>query len=774
MRTSLRIPRSSALLLLLVTLPGSGLRAQPAPSDPSLQAAGFSGTVTLVDGTPARGASVRAAAVGGAVARTARADDAGHYELAGLPPGEYTLTFEYSGMATQQRTAETVAGQQVEVNASLELASASETIVVTANRREQDLLEVPMSVSALSQTTIDRMGIQTVGDVARAVPGMEIIEQGPGQNRIFLRGVTNPNSLTSLVGVYVDEIPVTTSSVTQLDLRLVDLERVEVLRGPQGTLYGQGSAGGTVRYITQDPLLDSIQGNVSLGTYTTDHGDVSEELTGAINVPLLDDALGIRLSGTLGNYGGWVDQPEAGREDINDQSLRNLNLKALWKPGERFTLRSTALVHRNDGDGIPVGADENYDVTYPNSDPLARQSFDNDYEIYNVTANYAFDGAELMSSTSSVHSDAAYAGIAFRLAPAEIFITDAIDTESVSQEVRLSSRGDGRVTWVVGSFYSDTTLDRDLVLSQYVSGTFLGDVELIGGEDSESWSVYGDASYAVTDRLELGAGIRYFRDRRSTPAGDQTLRETFDSVDPRLYLALHVTDAINVYANVAKGFRSGGFGGDFEGTAFDPEKVRSYEVGAKGASRRLRWELAGYYGEYEDYLAFVLQTDVFGFLTNAGDAEISGLEALLAYSPTRRLTLQLSGNVTDAELVSVKPGATSNLAGDRLDFVTDYTVALAAEYGFDWTSSMPGFFRVDYSQIGPSTFTERTLGIIEAPSDTIRLLGARLGLAQDRYSAELFGQNLLGENQLQDPAWVLGWDSRPRPRALGVKLGYQF
>lgn len=767
-------PQPAPRLALFGTTASNRLEVQPSKNDPSPQAVGIRGTVTLVDNTPAPGAQVRAAAAGGAVTRTTRTDEAGRYVLDELAPGEYTLTFEYPGMATQRQTATALAGRQIEVDVSLDLATAADTIVVTANRRKQDLLDVPMSISTLPQTTIDRMGIQTVLDLGRAVPGLEVSEQGPGQNRIFMRGVANPNSLTSLVGVYLDEIPVTAPAVSQLDLRLVDLERVEVLRGPQGTLYGQGSAGGTVRYITQEPVLDSFHGSVNLGSYATAHGDPSEELTGAVNLPLVDDVLGIRLSGTLGNYGGWIDQPAAGREDINNQNLQDANLKALWKAGERLTLRTTALVHRNDGDGITNGADEDNEVSYPNGDPLARQSFRNDYEIYNLTAQYAFDGVDLLSSTSTVHVDSTHAGMAFRLPPSENFITDAIDSTARSQEVRLSSRGGGRVTWVLGGFYSDTSLERDLTLSQYFDGEFLGDAALVEDEESESWSVYGDASYAVSERLELGAGLRYFRDRRQTPVEEAVLRETFSSVDPRFYLTVHLSDAVKVYANVAKGFRSGGFGGDFEGTAFDPEKVWSYEVGTKGTSQRLRWELTGYYSEYEDYQAFVQQTDVFGFLTNAGDAEVLGLESLLAYAPTRRLSLQISGNVMSTELVSIQPGATSNQLGDRLDFIPDYTVSLSAEHGFDWTSSMPGFFRIDYSQIGPSTFTERTLGIVEVPSDTVRFLNARLGIAWDTVSAELFGQNLLDENGLQDPLAPLGFTSRPRPRAIGVKLGLQF
>lgn len=770
-------------LLMLSVVVAAPLTAQTATNNQAATDtptdASFVGTVTLIDGTPAAGATIEAAQPDEPPIAAAQSDEEGRYAVTDLPPGEYVLSFTFPGMAPQQITAVAVAGQDVEVNANLELGQAADTIVVTSNRREQDLLDVPMSIAALPQSTIDRMGIQSVGDVARAVPGLEVVEQAPGVNRLFLRGVTNGNSLTSLVGVYLDEIPVTATSLTQLDLRLVDLERVEVLRGPQGTLYGQGSAGGTIRYITQDPLLDSFHGNVSLNTYTTENGDMTEELTGAINLPLVENAFGLRLSGTVGDFGGWIDQPAAGREDINNQNLTNLNLKALWTPGERFSLRTTALVHRNDGDGITNGADEDYNVAYPNGDPLAQQSFDNEYEIYNITAKYEFDRVQLTSSTSSVHTNAAHAGIAFKLArsigaPIEQFIADDLDTESTSQELRLSSRGDGRFNWVVGTFYADSTLERDLRLDAYFAGTFLGQNQILAEVDSKTWSVYGDASYAVTDRLDLGTGVRTFRDRRSTPSGDEILRETFDSVDPRFYLTYRLTDNTNIYANVAKGFRSGGFGGDLDGSTFDPETVWSYELGTKGASKRFRWELAGYTSDYEDYQAFVLQTDVFGFLTNAGDAEIKGVEASLAYYPTPRWTLQVSGNVNDAELATVAAGATSNMAGDRLDLVTDYTVAVATEYAFDWTPSKPGFLRVDYNQIGPSTATERSLNIIEASSDTIRLLSARLGVALEAFSVELFGQNFLGEDGLQDPFAILGWDSRPRPRTLGLKFGYQF
>lgn len=245
------------------------------------------------------------------------------------------------------------------------------------------------------------------------------------------------------------------------------------------------------------------------------------------------------------------------------------------------------------------------------------------------------------------------------------------------------------------------------------------------------------------------------------------------SVDPRFYLTFALSKNATIYVNVAKGFRSGGFVGDGTST-FDPEEVWSYEIGTKGSIRQFGWELSAYFSDYKDYQAFVLDAGVSGGIENAGDAEVMGLDWSFTWDTTANLSLTLSGNVVDTELVSVDPAATSNQTGDRLDYVYDYSVNATAEWSFSWAAEAPGFFRLDYSQIGPATLTERSFGIVEAESDTIRLLGVRLGLERGRWAAELFGQNLLDENRLQDPFWPVGWDSRPRPMTYGLTLRGRF
>jgi iron complex outermembrane receptor protein len=648
-------------------------------------------------------------------------------------------------------------------------SSEVEEIVVTAQKREQRLIDVPMSITALSEKTIERAGIQSLLDLGRAVPGLIVTESGPGQNRIFMRGVANGNSSVSLVGVYVDEMPVTGMSLGQPDLQLVDVERVEVLRGPQGTLYGQGSAGGTLRFITRNPSLSGFSGKVTAEGYSTAHGDPSVKVTGVADVTLVPDKVGLRISGTYADIGGWVDQPDAGREDINDQNLRNVRVKALVKATDDLSITGTVVVHRNQGGGIPTGADEHQNVYFPTGDPLARESVKDDYEFYNAAITYDFGGGvSLLSSTSYVHADKSTAGIALKLPGYETFNRDWFEQKTFTQELRLSASNDKGLSWVVGGYYTDDDVDRVLDIDIYVGGPAIF-LSLPSRELSKSVSVFGDVSYALTDRLTLGAGARVFRDRRES---EGVGKDTFESVDPRFYGSFDLTPDSKLYFNVAKGFRSGGL----DVVNYGPESVWSYEVGTKGSAfdHRFRWEVAGFFSTYKDIQIFTIGSGVVGTLSNAGDAEIKGVDWSLGWQATDHLWLEVNGNLTKAEITKTAPGAITTIPGDRVDLVPEYSFALAAEYRFDWRTGAPGFARIDLNRIGPSILTDRSLGILGVESDEVTFLNARLGAEFGRYSIELFGRNLLDENGLQDPMDAIGFGSRPQPRTLGVKVAAEF
>lgn len=658
-----------------------------------------------------------------------------------------------------------------------------EEVVVTAQKRTQRSIDVPLSITALSGEALERAGINTLKDLSYSVPSLVVSDSGSGFQRYFIRGIGNGYASTSLVGVYLDEADVTSNAISQLDLRAQDLERVEVLKGPQGTLYGAGSSGGTVRYITRDPQLDrfSAEGNIDLAF--TRAGDASQSVSGVFNVPLVTDTLGLRIVGNYGNLGGWLDQPAAGRKDVNNQNLREVRTKLLWRPTEELTVKAMVYIHRNDGDAGTAGGDTHNNLIVPVDRARWPIGFSADFNLYNLTATYDFPTMSLLSTTTYMESPTtAVVGPVYAVEPPPVPLFEVLnypdtrDSDGFSQEFRLSSRPGGRLNWTAGAFYKDLAIDYTTNIELGQGGVPLGGFSSESHETSKSSALFGDVSYAFTDRLEAGVGLRYFNDRRTSSSPGETDREgRFHSVDPRLYLSYAVAPDIRLYASVADGFRSGGF--NSEGgrlTTFDPEKVRSYELGSKMSllDRRLRAEVALFYSAYEDIQMFRLSPDnATGAVDNGGTAHVKGVDWSFDWQATEHLVLEFGGNFTDAKVVKLLPGVVAVVKGDPIDFSTDYSVRVAGTYSFGWAAGLPGFARVDYSRIGPSHVTDRSIPVpILYESEINSLVNARLGLQWKRWSFEVYGSNLTDENRLQDPAGGFGFGSRPRPRTIGLQV----
>jgi outer membrane receptor protein involved in Fe transport len=661
-----------------------------------------------------------------------------------------------------------------------------EEVIVTAQKRSQRLLDVPVSIAALSGEELHRAGVDTLLDLSHAVPGLVVGDAGGGFIRYFVRGVSNiyGSFSTALTGVYLDEADVTGSSTTQLDLRTQDIERVEVLKGPQGTLYGAGSSGGTVRFITRDPKLDRFTASGTVDLYGTEGGSSSQAASAVVNIPIISDVLGVRLVGNYGNIGGWVDQPAAGRSNVNTQYLKESRVKALWKPIDNLTVKPMIYVHRNHGGGIASGTDEHY-VLETAVDPMRPLPFSTDYDVYNLTATYDFRSVRILSSSTYV-DNLAVLSLSQKYAtdppPAPLFEAfsdrNRTSTKTFSQELRLGSLGDGRFNWTGGVFYKHLSYQNEFMLDVAQGGVLLGTFPVFGQEDSKSGSVFGDATFSLTPRAELGAGVRYFKDDLSSFDGTLRREGHFHSIDPRLHFSYGIAPDIRAYASAADGFRSGGFNIESGNlSTFSPEKVRSYELGLKFSmlDHRLAGEAALFYSKYRDIQLFRLVGNNFGQIDNGGDARIQGVDVSLQWQATQHLQLQFSGNYTDGQLRSVASDAITVLKGDPLDFSTDYAINAGGTYSFQWTAATPGFVRLDFSRLGPSNVTDRSIPYpIIFRSAVNNLLGARIGLRHKHWSVELYGTNLTGENRLQDPNGGYGFGARPRPRTFGVQLGAEF
>lgn len=682
-----------------------------------------------------------------------------------------------------------VASTQPTVGFSQEQKQSLEEVVVTAQKREERLIDVPMSITSIGGAELEQRAISSVQDLSFAVPGLTMREDGPGSYTIFMRGLSNQYGDDALVGVYLDEAPLSLTGYDQLDTRVLDLERVEVLKGPQGTLYGQGALAGAIRYITKAPRLDGLEGRLEVGEAFVADGDSKESVKGVVNLPVVDGVFAVRLAAQVERGGGWQDQPQAGIEDGNNQDLEHVRLKARWRLSDAFEANAMVVVHRNESE-LGMGYENPDRTIFVAIDPAARQipkKFE--YNLYNLDLSYDFGGAQLLSSTTYIDHEHEYP-FSYIGGPATVYggILEGADSRytdahQFSQELRLVSTGDGPLGWTVGGYYRK--LDNDFFdVYGYKYGTFVQTgLIYIDDDDYESHSLFADVSYQLTERFKLGAGARYFEDKQSTFDGSESESDKFDSVDPRVYASFAVAPDVNVYASVASGFRSGGFNSGALPN-YQPETLVSYEVGAKGSVNggRVGFEVAAYFSDYDDMLrrglVFVPGTGGFtSLVSNIGKVEVRGLEGGVTLRPTGALTLNATAAYIDSEIKEVNADDATSIAGDPVDYVPEFSGTIGAQYAFSWGEGLPGYFRVDYSYRDAVSYVDRSSFPPESlpqRSDSIGLLDARIGLAWRSMSFELFGTNLTDENKWVDPYHAWANANRTRPRTVGVQVGFRF
>jgi outer membrane receptor protein involved in Fe transport len=509
--------------------------------------------------------------------------------------------------------------QPAQTGAGAEAAEENDDIIVTATLRDTSLQDVPFSINAQTEADIQRTGAVTLEDLSRNVAGLTIQNLGPGQSQVSIRGVSagqvvrDQPGVKEQVGVYLDQSVISLSLFTP-DIDLFDLNRVETLRGPQGTLFGSGSVGGTLRYITNQPRIGVTEGLVEGNLNLVDGKDLGGSIKGAINVPV-SDMLAIRAVGYYTRYGGFVDAlREGGGIDRNVNSGERVGgrLAILFQPTPDISITPRVLYQqiRADGfnrqDAYSLFAN-NFTTTRPRVTFRERQQylllderFKDDTLIADLTAEFAFGGVKLTSVSSYANRDilasrdasALTGSVSVDLGFPESAITlpsnlrDTTDLETFTQEVRLASSGDGPFQWLIGGFYSDIkrVYQQRLPTPGYdaVTDSVLGAGTAVGSRngfppdspynsdlpyDIEQKAVFGEASYAFGS-LTLTAGGRYYdfkesRDFRSGGLfsnGDNRIddRTQSDGFTPRFLASWKASENLTINAQAAKGFRLGG------------------------------------------------------------------------------------------------------------------------------------------------------------------------------------------------------------------------
>jgi outer membrane receptor protein involved in Fe transport len=683
-------------------------------------------------------------------------------------------------------------------------------VVVTAQRREQRLVDVPLAIQAMPGPELERTGVRDVTDVVRVIPGASEGRSNTAATKTFqIRGVSSYYGEPT-IGYYVDEAAFVVPNRNYAPvLSTFDLERVEVLRGPQGTLYGLGSLGGTMRFITVDPDTEAFGAKAQLGASNTAGGDDNWYGDAAVNVPIAGIA-GLRLSGSKSSLGGYAESPSF-PGDLNSVDQSNYRARLLVRPGERLVLKLGAQrVEVDDHWGRNLATAD--PPAYPRSTVPGRNEAEYDY--YTGALTYDAGGLRVEATSGLMQRDDR------GLIPLNGGVLRVRgESRMFTQELRLVSASGGFVEWVAGGIYQDgrNTETANLQVpiprpppAPPLNATLRDDTSRY---ETSSYAVYGEVAFNLMDgRLKPLIGVRWFNDDRDFLNTDRTppfpgapppanprvssARDTFTQTSPRFNLSYRLSDAAMVYGNVAKGFRSGTFNtnagiaaaasiGLTVGQAVDPDSLWSYELGTKleWADGRLLTEFAVYRFDWEsqqlNFDAGATRTQV---IVNAGDTVGQGIEYALTWRAAEGLTLAATGNFNSTEFDEIYDPrlfrATPNIAeGRQVASVPKQTHAVSATYTrpLGWRESSL-FVHVGYTHVarqgdpGDSGTPPATPG--GRFGEAHDLVRARLGLETEHWSAYLVGDNLLdssGAIQVSGSGQTRHW-----PRTLGVELRVDF
>ncbi|WEK57665.1 MAG: TonB-dependent receptor [Candidatus Brevundimonas phytovorans] len=683
--------------------------------------------------------------------------------------------------------------------------SSVEDIIVTARRTEESAQKTPLALTAFSGETLERVGAQQVTDLQGAVPNLNLV-QGRGSSNstnIYIRGVGQPDALQTFdpaVGVYVDDVYYSRIRGSQFDL--LDLERVEILRGPQGTLYGKNTIGGAMKLVSRRPGQEfRARASAAYGDYDL------MEIQGAVSGPITD-TLALGLSALHSERGGYVTDPVTGAE-YNDKNTSAARASLAWDPTATFRVDLNVDYSKDDA-GLTVGQATNsltylgYGVSYPVATPTPEYDFktrttpglpnETRLETWGSALRMTWDLSDALTLKSITSYRELNTDDYIDFDATELEIADAlvaVDQKQTSQELQLTYSTD-RLTAVGGLYWlkedvssHQESYNDDLLGPAYGNPTFLRYID--DALETTSKAAYANLSYSVTDALRLSAGVRYTKEEKdyarltSVVSNLTALNSSYAFAPPTgeyedtsimLSADYQLSDAAMVYARYSQGFKSGGFNGRAnsatEATEYQPETADSFEVGAKTQywENRVRLNLAAFMTKYDDFQARVsgietppgggVPTPVLSVI-NAGSLDIFGFEVEGVLAPVRGLTLDTQIGFLNADYKEFADARFTAFGGSRAfqdpAFSPKWTVRVGGQYewaldgGSSVTFGAAAKYRSRMALAVDNTIINTDTELAGMYQDAYWLYDARVvwSDAADRYSVGLYGQNLADE-----------------------------
>jgi iron complex outermembrane receptor protein len=672
------------------------------------------------------------------------------------------------GGAAAQQSGATAAGE----------VGGLEEILVTARRREENLMRIPDSVSAFSSEQIDAQRLTEIGDFLALTPNVKIIEEQDGAtNTIFIRGIGSNRNEASAVAFVVDGVVLPDPDAFTTDLS--DAERVEVLKGPQGALYGKGALAGAINITTRRPTNEfHADAKVSYGTGS----DV--DLYGAADGPISGDRLLARVAVKYQHSDGMQINQFNGRA-IDFNNFVKPTLRVIFKPTDAWTFELAGSYYDQQAYPSPytlfnlLGPPGGGTGGIINSTAAAAPINHNDPDdskrkIYDgsLTANYDTGSGTFTSIT-------AYDKIHFFFSQDLDFTPLPIatgrqqrDTRGWSQELRFTSPGNQRFRYIGGAYfqntkrYLDTHAGIDICLlglggncsqvPQIPSGTILQLHLAQNTNYDDQYAGFGQINYDLTDKIELTAALRYDRDNRSQR--DYLLnrddKATFDAWQPKASLSYKFSPEAMVYATYAQGYKSGIFNafntvGGNKKLVVKPEETDGFEVGTKDSffERHLLVTAAVFYTKYKNAQEYSLDIQSGGQATvNVGRSRLYGFEAEATARPVRGLDLNAAVGYTKSRIQNFN--GTSEYVGQSLPSTPLYTLNLAAQYTYILPGEMNVSGRVDFAQYGKTNYQD-----FQNPNtnqfltqDPYHTVNAQIAFTHNNWTMTVFGRNVFGEH----------------------------
>jgi len=697
-----------------------------------------------------------------------------------------------------------------------------EEVLVTATRRESGIQDTAMSVNACSGEQLAKNGYTSIGQVLDSIPGVTSIASGPNENRIIIRNVATSTqeagSATS--ATYFDDFVVSGVLASAAEIRLVDMQRIEVLKGPQGTLFGRSAMGGIVRYISNKPDPEAFAAGINTYVSSTTDGGDNIGGHGYINLPI-NDSLALRLVAYSYQHDGFIDNVELGVEDFNEEDTVGGRAALRWQPTDQFTLDLTYInqeidgapnwvttIHSAEGD-IPFDVERRDQVA-----GIAQQSI-NEHEILNFSASYEFDTftATLLATRSEetfnfVFDQREYVGVSSGCVCDFLDSGDRSNIDTDIIEFRLVSQSNSAFDWIVGAYYEDSGTNGQQLIRYFGEPQLaLGFIPLTNGsvqidtgfqiKESES-AIYGELGYSISEATHVTFGYR----RSDVEFGRTTTRangifdfltgttalvgipfDTQEDVDTyKVSLEHSVNEDLFVYFTATSGYRRGGFNtptfiAPF--STFDSDSLWNYEIGVKSTwlDGRLVANASLYFLDWSDIQLVVQDPVTFVRATeNVGKAEIPGFEFSLAYQLTDTLDVSFSGSLSNPELKEDVPGGVSGKKGDTLPGSADENFAVMANWNKPLDNGLGLFATATYKYVGKRLNDFNT--DLDVGLSSYSLMDARAGFNSPRgYSVSVYANNLFDEAieyviDRQGPFF----ESVPtnRPRTVGLNLIWDF